>query len=225
MSRSKFLPAVLFLMCFILAGCLEIEEKVALLPTGEGTIRFLIRLPIAGKGELKPKEDPAQVVRELSKELAGFTSVDLQTKTTLGQTVIELSAKAPTLAALGPFYGPLAKSKEGEKPAKGLGMLSPKSFYTMKRKGDRLLIARTLTPPKQKKLSKDEQELGAFVGAMSGFMRFELDVPGKVISSNAEEVSGQRLTWVIPIDYLQKNKVQLRAEVAPPPEVLQALGK
>ena len=228
MRRTRLVPVALCLMCMMLAGCFEIEEKVSILPTGEAMIQFLLRLPITGKEEPSSQESPKQAVEELSKQLTGFSSVSLNATSPFGQTIVTVTAKAPSFAALAPFYVPLTKKKEGDTSKDALDALTPNSFYQMKRKGDRLMITRTFTPPpqKKKKMTEEEKNAAAFMGMFGGaFMRFELNIPGKVISSNAEEVSGSRLTWVIPMDYLQKNKVTLKAEIEATPELMQVLGK
>lgn len=221
MRRRIALPIVLGLLGFVLAGCFEIEEKVTIAPTGEGTIRLLVRIPIAGKKEASEDEGAKETAEELSQELSGFTSVDMHSDSTMGQTLVVVEAKAPAFAKLAAFYGPLLRQKKENQASELGGVLTPKGFFTLKRKGNRLLITRTFTPvpKKKKKGEKGEKELAVLMGLMgSSFMRFELDVPGTVVSSNAEEASGSRLTWVVPMEYLQNNKTVFRAEVELSPE-------
>jgi hypothetical protein len=220
---------VLCFLCLTLAGCLEVEEKVSLAPSGEGTIQFRMRLPIAMEGGGSTEVTPAQTAEELSKQLAGFRNVDVTSSSSFGQTIIAVKATAPSLVALAPFYGPLMKREEKEKSQDALASLTPKNFYTMKRKGDRLIITRTFLPPPQKKAKKqteEEKNAAAFAGMMgSVFMRFTLEVPGKVLSSNAEEASDGRLTWVVPASYFQTNKVTFTAEIEAEPALIKALEK
>lgn len=225
MRRTFFLPMTLGLLCLLLSSCFEIEEKVTLAPTGESSIALLVRIPVAGKGKAPDGADAGarQTAEELSKELSGFTSVDMATSSQMGQTVVAVKATAPSYEGLAPFYGPLLKQqKEGKKDTTSdLGqVLTPKGFYTFKRKGNRLLITRTFVPQakgKKKKQSEEDKSAEMLLGFLSGsFMRFELTVPGKVLSSNAEEVSGSRLTWVVPMGHFQNNKVVFKAEVELP---------
>lgn len=229
MARRMVLPMMLCLLFLFLSSCFEIEEKVTLAPTGEGSIALLVRIPIAGKGDASSDAGVKQTAEELSKELSGFTSIDMGSASAMGQTLVTVKATAPSFAGLAPFYGPLLKQHEKENQASDLGqVLTPKSFYAFKRKGDRLLITRTFTPPLQKKKKKTEEDKNAelLLGFMGGsFLRFELTVPGKVLSSNAEEASGSRLTWVVPMNYLQSHKVTFRAEVELSPEAGASLGR
>jgi hypothetical protein len=143
--------------------------------------------------------------------------------------VIEIDATAPTFGKLASFYDPMVKKKEGEKSKEALDALTPGSFYSMKQKGDRITITRTFVPTKKKakkKQSEEDKNAAAMMGLMGGpTMRFELTVPGKVLSSNAEDSSGGRLVWVIPAAYLQEHKVTLTAEIEVSPELVRALGK
>lgn len=225
MRRRLLLPAALLILGFLLTGCFEIEEKVVLAPTGEGSIRLLVRIPIAAKKEAPEDDSAKKTAEELSQELSGFTSVDMRSDSRMGQTVVVVEAKAPSFSKLASFYGPLLKEKKGNKASELGGVLTPKSFFTIKRKGNRLLITRTFTPQpkKKKKGDKDDKDLAMLMGLMgSSFMRFELVVPGTVISSNAEEADGSRLTWVAPMEYLQNNKAVFQAEVELSPEAANA---
>lgn len=228
MKKSLWFVPILIALSTLLIGCFEIEEKVTLTPDGAGIIRFLVRLPIAAKPEATGEDDTKTAMEKLSQELGGFTSVDVQTLPSMGQTAIAIEAKAPKLSSLAPFYNPVSKNMKGKESGQGaeLGeVLVSKNFYALKKKGDHIVITRTFLPPKKKKKQKEEDKnLSALMGFMgSSFIRFELEVPGTVVSSNAESVDGSRLTWVVPLSYFQDHKVVLQAEVKAAPDVITAL--
>ena len=51
------------------------------------------------------------------------------------------------------------------------------------------------------------------------FIRFELFVPTKVITTNAGEVFGQDLRWESNLGYMLKNPLQLSVEIESTPEL------
>lgn len=225
MRNRLLMVALAAALSALLSGCLEIEEKVSIGATGASAMRFLFRIPIASQPGVKVDTNAREAAEKLTQELADLTDVGIREASAMGQTAVIVEAKASSLRDLAAFYVPLLKKgqEEGPDKASDLGnIFTPKSFYTIKRKGDRLFITRIFTPPKKKKaIKKEDKDLAELMGLMgSTFVRYELEIPGEVISSNAESVDGQRLLWVVPFEHLQENRVELRAEISAPPEVL-----
>ncbi|MFA4875289.1 MAG: hypothetical protein WC690_08110, partial [bacterium] len=157
-----------------------------------------------------------------------FESAKVTTREVFGQLITELSMKARSWKALAKTYDTLPKEQEKKDQNVDVDQLfTEKGFYQLKNKGKTIQITRTFVPSntKKKKEKKGEEGMGDLVSMLMGSikLRLELDLPSDVVSSNAEEKDGRRLTWVIPLDYLSSHKVVLQAEIKATPELVKAL--
>ncbi len=251
MIRRLPLFMSLFFLCIFISGCFEVEEKISIAEAGSVDMNLRIRFPISDKGGLK-MDDPQQKLMELGelgKGISGIMVMGPTLETKYGQTIMQFGIKADSLKALAAAYDTFPK-EEGAKPIgaqcgadamKGLeNAFSSKGFYTISRKGrDSLFIRRVISEApkkpkevKKKKAGKKDEAFGVEMAEMMMAMmggglklRFDLTVPGTVLSSNAESVDGNAMHWVIPIDYIQKNRVVLEAVVKTSPELIERLMK
>lgn len=226
MFRKICTAAAAIALCAMLAGCLEIEEKVSLSPDGPVSALLKIRLymPKGAKQE-KPK---ALNIKEdgIGKGIDGFESASVTTREVFGQFISEVSLKARSWKALAEAYDTLPREQEQKDQNDDLDQLfTQKGFWQVKDKGKTILFTRTFVPTEKKKDKKAEEGMGELVAMMMGSMKFRvtLDLPSDVVSSNAEERDGRTLRWVIPLDWLSAHKVVLQAEVKSTPELVKAL--
>jgi hypothetical protein len=216
----------------LIAGCLEIEERVSIAPDGESALRFKMRMSIPAEMKKKkgnPAEEAKGKFKEVGKSVEGIELTKVDVKDEYGQMVLTLGLKANSFAALSNAYDTFPKDEEKDKaPDKDDELekvFSKDGFYTIRKKGNRLVIERKIGTKKQKKKAKGKEKDAEMLSTMLGgvTMRFDLEVPSKVISSNAEEVDGQTLHWVIPLAYLDGHQVTLRAEIEATPELAKVL--
>ncbi len=231
MSKRKLLFLSLLLMLPLLAGCLEIEERVSIAPDGVSTLDFKMRLAIPGEQKKGQAEEARSKLGDVGSGVDGVEVVDFGITDQYGQMVLNIDLKADSFSALQNAYATFPKEKKkGKKPEPGdeiEKVFSKEGFYTIKKKGNKLVVERKIGTARKKKKAKGEEKDVEMLMAMVGgiMLRFDLKVPSKVISSNAEEVDGDTLRWVIPLHYLEENRVTLRAEIESTPELAKALLK
>lgn len=226
----KKLTNILFALLIITstAGCLEIEETTSISPNGECNMSFTMRVSApANKTKDVKKKMREEGMEDMAKNLDGVTLIDHSVKEIYGQIVTNLKIHANKCSQLGNFYENMpGDEKPGAKPDMK-GAFSKDNFYKFKKRGKKIVITRTIGPlegkKKKKKAKKDFG--GEFAAMMLGGMklRFELDVPTRVLKSNAEINEGSRLEWIIPLSYLEKHKVKLTAEIESTPELAKNL--
>jgi hypothetical protein len=211
-----------------LTGCLDFEERVTINEDGSGKMRFKTRMVL-------PKDKKNEEVKldeiGMTKGIDGVSILEITNKSNYGQTILSTTYAADKFLNLRNVYKgfPSDLSKEGG-PELG-GTFSEGSFYKIKKKGKNLLITRKLKKIKRKrkrsKRSKDSfQQVGGEMAkmVMGGMkIRYDLEIPTRVILSNAEEVDGKVLHWVVPISYLGESEVVLTAEIESTPEMTKAL--
>lgn len=216
---------VVLALSISMVGCLDIEEKVALKNDGTTFLTLKVRLMMEGKGVKSDSTD----IQDLGKGISGIEVVESSTKSIYGQTISIVTIKGSNFSAIKKAFATLPKGDKQEQ--KDIGeVFSEKGFYNIKAKGNRLVITRTINKinmgDKAAKGKKKKDDFGAEMASMmfGGIaMRFDLEVPTKVISSNAENQDGNTLHWVIPLSYLQKNKVTLQAEIESTPELTKSI--
>jgi hypothetical protein len=228
MSKRLIAAAAALSLCALMAGCLDIEEKVTIQPDGPASALLKIRLylPKGGKDEAPPDLDIK--AEGIGRGIEGFESATVTTREAFGQVISEIALKARSWKALAGAYDTLPR--EPEKKDSGVDVdriFTQKGFWQLKKKGNSILMTRTFVPAKKKKAKKADEGMGDLVAMITGSMklRIELDVPSDVVSSNAEEQDGRALRWVIPLDWLSSHKVVLKAEIESTPELEKALFK
>lgn len=222
------LSLTLVLLFFMLtaAGCFEIEEKTYINEGGGCDMSFVMRFtsPSEKKGKELQKELKSDELQKTMKDLNGVSMTGFEVKNSFGQIVLSMKFHTDECSKLAKVHAniPDEMDKEG-----GSGMktaFSEDNYYKFKKKGSKIEITRTIGPIDTGKTEKKDQLGNELASMMLGGMklRFELDVPSKVISSNAEDSSNNTLSWVLPLSYLQKNKAVLRATIESTPELEKA---
>lgn len=230
LKKTLFVLSLLLTLPF-LAGCLEIEERVSIAPDGESNLKFKMRLTIPGEAKKNPLEEAKAELGSVGSGVEGVEVVDFGIKDQYGQMVLNIDLKANSFSALRKAYGTFPKEKKkGKKPEPSdeiEKIFSEKGFYKIKKRGKKLVIERKIGSSRKKKKAKGKDKDIEMLMSMMGVitLRFDLQVPSKVISTNAEDVDGNTLHWVIPLSYLENNKVTLRAEIESTPELVKAILK
>lgn len=236
MIQRILCAASLIITSTLIAGCFEIEERVSIAPTGESSMVFKLRMSTPEDSK-STSDDINKKLDGVGKGVDGVTIAEMGAKDIFGQKIFSFGLKAPSMKAMQRAYSTFPKEeKKGDAQKDALNknidsVFSEKGFYSVKSKGKNLLITRTFgseVKAKKKKGKKDEmQGFAEMMNMMTGGakFRFDLEVPTKVISSNAESVDGNILHWVIPFEYIQRHKVVLTAEIESTPELTKALGK
>lgn len=229
---------MLIMLCLVLlpliAGCLDIEERVSIAPDGTSRMKFKFRMALPEQTKKKkPEQEVKTKLQEVGSGVEGLEVENLGIKDEFGQMIVYLNLKANSFEALRSAYDTFPKNdkkRDRNNPEPGdqiEDVFSKKGFYTIKKKGRNLIIERKLGTKKKRKKKKakgKEEDLGTMMAMLGGItLRFDLEVPSRVISSNAEEVNGNVLHWVIPMQYLDTHKVTLRAEIESTPELTKAL--
>jgi len=226
MKKIIFLSLLLILP--LMAGCLDIEERVVIMPDGSSALKFKMRMAIPV--EAKKKNPAGEIQEQLStvgSGVDGVRMVDFGIEDKYGQLIFSMNLQADSFSALRKAYATFPRSTKKKRKKSGNDIIdqifSKKGFYSIKKKRDKLVIERTIGLKKKRKKSKDEDldMLVSMMGAIS--MHFDLEVPSRVLSSNAEEVDGNTLHWIIPLQYLENNRVTLRAEIEATPELIKSI--
>ncbi len=224
---KRIITSIVGLFVFVmLAGCIDIEERLNIDTNGFSTLRTKIRftLPEDKKRKVNIKEEDFADMGDGLKDV----TFDVKTETLYGQLITTMTFRSDRFSALQDAYASLPKKEPGENEPSFESIFSKRNFYKIKRKGKNLQITRTVggRGKKRRKGKKDKLD-SEIADMMLGMMkvRFDLDVPTRIISSNAESVDGQTLEWVLPLSYLEKKKVTLKAVIESTPELTQALLK
>jgi len=209
----------------LLSGCIDIEERLNIDMNGFSTLRTKIRftLPEDKKRKVNIKEEDFADMGAGLKDV----SFDVKTESLYGQLITTMTFRSDRFSALQDAYASLPKKEPGENEPDFDSIFSKRNFYKIKRKGKNLQITRTVGGGKKRSKGKKDKLGGEIADMMLGMMkvRFGLEVPTRVISSNAESVDGQTLEWVLPLSYLEKKRVTLKAVIESTPELTQALLK
>ena len=229
----KKIAAVLSLIIILplLAGCFEVEERVSIAEDGVSKLDFKMRLVLPDDQKKKnPMDEAKGKLGNVGSGVEGVTVENFEVKDEYGQMILNLDLKADSFSALKNAYAtfPKEEKKKGAKPEPGdqiEKVFSKKGFYTIKKSGKKLVIERKIgTKGKKKKSKGKDKDIEMLMSMLGGIMlRFDLVLPSKVISSNAEEVYGNTLHWVIPLQYLDGHVVTLRAEIESTPELAKAI--
>jgi len=228
MSRRTIFFILMILTLPLLAGCLEIEERVSVAADGVSTLDFKMRLAIPGEKKKGQVDEVREKLGGVGSGVEGVEVVDFGIKDQFGQMILNIDLKADSFSALKNAYATFPKEeKKGKKKEPGdviEKIFTKDGFYSIKKKGKKLVIERSIGMKGKKKAKGDEKDVEMLMAMLGGIMlRFDLKVPSKVISSNAEEVDGNLLRWVIPLHYLEENRVTLKAEIESTPELAKAL--
>lgn len=212
-----------------ISACFEVDETVVLNADGSGKADIAIRMAV---DDSKKTGSPKATVTMLEGVGMGQGLTVATPKLTqgLGQTVMTVSVAAQTFLNFTGLYKSDAKSGDTDSKA-ARDAFSKNEFYTIKKVGkDRLKITRTFLPTKaaKKEAAKGKKKNDGldmdFGSMMSGFCHFDLNVPTQIFAHNGDSVVGQTIRWVVPMTYLQTQKVQFSAEIAATPELLKGLG-
>lgn len=213
----------------LISGCFEVEEFVKVGADGITSLAMKIRLGMTGDKKPEGGDAAGKKLGELGEGMTGVRIKGVKAEQKDGQLIVSVEAEADHLTALEGFYrkasGPAGGDKEG---TANVGNIFAKgSFYRVKKSGNKIRVYRTILPVEKlaKKKDKAAQAADEMAKAMFGsiFMRFSLKLPGKIIAHNAETLDGQTLTWIYPMSFLSKQKVDLWAEVEATPEAERAL--
>lgn len=234
------------LIIFILAislnfgACLEWHELTQINSDGSVNYELRITVPeIPEKDKKKaPGDDVEKEISDLLKEtnVKGLTPVGGDDKKVNGMNVFSIRLKGDSLLRLNQLYETIGKgdpkSKDKKKGKEAFDQLLSKSAYKVKKnKTGTLTITRGFTPPKlpkKKKADKGEgkmnQELEEMFLNMFRF-KFEIFVPGDVVSNNAELVFGNNLRWETTMGYLTQNVMMMEFEIPSTAELAKSLKK
>jgi hypothetical protein len=232
MFKRIALALSLILALPILAGCLEIEERVSIAEDGVSKLNFTMRLVVpADQIKKNPMDEAKGELSNVGSGVEGITVEKFEVRDEYGQMILDLDLKADSFNALRNAYATFPKEKKrGKKPDGGEvieKLFSKKGFYAIKKKGKNIVLERRIGIKRKKRKSKGEdKDIDALMSMFGGIMlHFDLMVPSKVVSSNAEDVYGNMLRWTIPLNYLDGHEVTLRAEIESTPELAKAIFK
>jgi hypothetical protein len=235
MFKRVALALSLVLLLPILSGCFEIGERVSIEPDGTAGLDFKMRLvvPEDQRKKKNPMEEAKGELSNVGSGVDGVTIEKFEVKDEYGQMILDMDLKADSFKALRNSYATFPKPDKSGKKAEGGEVIeklfSKKGFYTMKKKGKKIVIERKIGIKRRKRKPKGkdkDKDIEALLSMLGGIMlHFDLVVPSKVISSNAQDVYGNTLSWVIPLNYLDGHEVKLRAEIESTPELAKAIFK
>ncbi|MBI4366677.1 MAG: hypothetical protein HY543_07665 [Deltaproteobacteria bacterium] len=212
-------------------ACFEVEETVRIGADGITTLAMQVRLGMAGEKKPTGGEVAGKKLGALGGNMTGVRLKGVTAEQKNGQMLVSIEAEADHVTDLDGFYRKAGEG-DGSEPNGSVqvgNIFAKGSFYRVKRMGGKIRVSRLLLPGKKIGKRKDKASKAAdeMATAMLGgiFMRFHLGVPGKVLAHNAETLDGQTLTWVYPMMYLSKQKIELWAEIEATPETERALLK
>ena len=232
MFKRIAMAVALVLALPIMAGCLEIEERVSIEPDGTAGLDFKMRLVVpADQMKKNPMDEAKGELSSVGSGVDGVTVEKFEVRDEYGQMILDLDLKADSFKALRNSYATFPKPDKSGKKAGGGDVIeklfSKKGFYTIKKRGKKLVIERKVGIKRRKKKSKGkdkDKDIEALMSMLGGIMlHFDLVVPSKVISTNAQDTYGNTLRWAIPLNYLDGHEVKLRAEIESTPELAKSI--